>query len=459
MTNPLLRRGSLRLRLLGGTIFWIVISIMLAGWGLGKLFHQHLETQFYAELNNHLAQLTAQLELDEQARPELQSPLVDPRLEQPFSGLYWQIEVYSSNTEQLSKPVLRSRSLWDEILQVPMDRPADGELHRHRISGPQQTNLRVVERVVIIDEHNLRLIVAADENLLTEPIADFKGYLWLALGMLGTGLGFAALMQVAIGLAPLRSLQRSLALVQRGKTVDMEGGFPSEIMPLVKEFNSVLQQNTEMVERARTQAGNLAHALKTPLTILANTANSPARQNDEFAQLVRTQIETMRQQIDYQLTRAQTAASVRLPGIRTAVVPVIQGLIRLMQRVYAESKLEFVLLPTTEPLVFRGEEQDLQEMLGNLLDNAAKWATSRIEISLHSSGEMIEINIDDDGHGIADHERQKVLQRGVRADERTPGSGLGLAIVEELTRLYDGQLKLEKSRLGGLKACLQLPEA
>ena len=279
-------KRQLRIRLLAGTLVWIVISILVAGWGLGQLFHQHVEAQFDVELKNHLDQLTAQLILDEQNQAQVRLLPSDPRLNKPLSGLYWQIDRIAAAGELPTKAVLRSRSLWDETLAVPADTPADGEIHQHRIEGPQGVTLRVVERTVTIDTHSLRLMVAANESLMTGPIADFKGHLWLALGILGMGLTFAASMQVFVGLAPLRSMQDALGRVRHGDARNMEGTFPNEIMPLVNEFNTVLAQNAEVVERARTQAGNLAHALKTPLSVLSNAANAPEKRDDDLARCV-----------------------------------------------------------------------------------------------------------------------------------------------------------------------------
>ena len=452
-------RNSLRMRLLVGTLVWIVISILVAAWGLGQLFHQHVEAQFDAELKNHLDQLTAQLILDEQNQAQVRLHPSDPRLNKPLSGLYWQIDRIAATGEHPVKVVLRSRSLWDETLAVPPDAQAGGELHLHRIDGPQGVVLRVVERTVTIDTHSLRLMVAANESLLTEPIADFKGHLWMALGILGMGLTFAASMQVFVGLAPLRSMQNALGRVRHGDARNMEGTFPNEIMPLVNEFNTVLAQNAEVVERARTQAGNLAHALKTPLSVLANAANAPEKRDDDLARLVASQVDTVRKQVDYHLSRAHAAASVQVLGMRTAVEPVIQGLVRVMQRVHADRQLEFVVHPDQANLVFRGEEQDLQEMLGNLIDNASKWARYRIEIQVKDESGKLRGNIDDDGKGIAEAERDRVFKRGVRADELVPGTGLGLAITADLARMYGGDLVLTKSSIGGLKASLMLPSA
>jgi signal transduction histidine kinase len=457
--NFALLRNSLRVRLLAGTLVWIVISILVAGWGLGQLFHQHVEARFDAELKNHLDQLTGQLILDDRSQAQIRLPPSDPRLNKPLSGLYWQIDRIAAAADPPLKAVLRSRSLWDETIAVPADALADGEIHRHRINGPQGVVLRVVERAVTIDAHLLRLIVAANESLMTEPVEEFKDQLWFALGILGLGLTFAALMQVFVGLAPLRSLQAVLGRVRHGDARNMEGTFPNEIMPLVSEFNSVLAQNAEVVERARTQAGNLAHALKTPLSVLANAVNAPEKRDDDLARLVATQLETVRKQVDYHLTRAQVAAVVQVPGMRTAVEPVIRGLVRVMQRVHADRHLEFVVIPGEVSVSFRGEEQDLQEMLGNLIDNASKWAKSRIEIRVAAVSGKLRLNVDDDGKGIAESERDKVLKRGARADEQVPGTGLGLAITADLARMYGGDLVLAKSSLGGLQASLMLPAA
>lgn len=454
--NPASLRGSLRLRLLVTTLVWIVASIVIAGWGLGNLFRNHVEAQFNADLGTHLDQLTAHLALDGDGRPILSVPMSDPRFNRPFGGLYWQVDRNAGQATPAIKGVLRSRSLWDQVLSVPADVALDGEIHRHRIGGPKDSSLGVVERVVHIDDVSLRLIAAADEKLMVEPIARFSGALWLALGVLGLGLVFAALLQVAVGLAPLRQLRQALGRVRNGDTRQLEGSFPTELRPLVDEFNSVLTQNAEVVERARTQAGNLAHALKTPLSVLANAARG---KDDDLSRLVIGQVETARKQVDYHLTRAQAAAAVRIPGVRTAVAPVIDGLLRTMRRIYAERGLTLVALPMTTGLAFRGEEQDLQEMLGNLLENACKWAAARIEIHAEIDGDRLDIRIGDDGPGIAPDQREALILRGARADQQVPGTGLGLAIVDDLARLYGGRLALDTSSLGGLQASLNLPAA
>jgi signal transduction histidine kinase len=451
---PATLRGSLRFRLLLGTLFWIAASILVAGWGLGNLFRQHVASQFHAQLETHLDQLTAQLAFDGAGRPMLATSLSEPRFNRPLGGLYWQIDRLAGSGVPAAAAVMRSRSLWDQVLRVPADTPTTGDVHRHRIVGPDGAMLGMVERSVAISAQRLRLIVAADEHLMLEPVARFKKELWLALGMLGLGLALAALVQVFVGLAPLRKLRDALGRVRSGETQRMDGHFPAEIMPLVEEFNSVLAQNADVVERARTQAGNLAHALKTPLSVLANAA---AGKDDALARLVATQVEGARKQVDYHLTRAQAAGAARLPGVRAPLGPAVDGLVRTMRRIHAERSLDLRVGPMPANLVFRGEEQDLQEMLGNLLDNACKWAASRVEISAGVEQDRLVIRVDDDGKGIAAAQRQATLRRGVRADEQVPGSGLGLAIVDDLARMYGGGIVLADSPLGGLQAVLALP--
>ena len=339
---------------------------------------------------------------------------------------------------------------------LPPDAAGGGETRQHRLAGPKGTILGVVERSVQIDDVPLRLMVAADERLMLEPVDRFKGSLRLALGVLGAGLAVAALMQVLVGLAPLRKMRDALAQVRSGTTERMEGEFPAEIMPLVAEFNIVLAENAAVVQRARTQAGNLAHALKTPLSVLANAADG---KGGELARLVAAQVDVARRQVDYHLARAQAAAAIRLPGARTPLRPAVEGLVRAMSRIHAERGLDIRVGEMPVEAAFRGEEQDVQEMLGNLIDNACKWAASRVEIAAHIAMGRLDITVDDDGKGIAEEQRNAMIRRGVRADQQVPGSGLGLAIVDDLARLYEGQLTLAVSPLGGLRATLNLPAA
>ncbi|MDP1531359.1 ATP-binding protein [Rhodoferax sp.] len=461
-------RRSLRVRLLLGTLFWIAASILVAGWGLGSLFRQHVSDQFHAELTSQLDQLSAQFTLDAQGRPQLTLALGDPRLSRPYSGYYWQIDQMADSVSARPAAVgqLRSRSLWDHVLALPADILNDGATHQHRAMGPQGQVLGVVERSVRIEDspdgqaRSFRLMTAANEQLMLAPVARLNGLLWLALGVLAAGLMLAAVVQVRVGLAPLRALQSALAKVRQAETQQLEGAFPAEITPLIDDFNKVLAHNADVVARARNHAGNLAHALKTPLSVLANAADAAQEQSPasaKLAQLVSDQVAIARQQVNYHLSRAQVAASTRLPGAKTAVPPVVDGLVRAMCHIHAERQLTLNAGPFAPALGFRGEAQDLQEMLGNLIDNACKWAAQRVDIQARRHADTLVITVDDDGPGLAADQHDRVMQRGVRADEQVPGSGLGLAIVDDLSRLYGGQVTLADSPLGGLRAVLELP--
>jgi len=461
--NPASARGglgSLRLRLLAGTLVWVALTVVVAGWGLGRLFNEHVERQFNAELGTHLEQLAAQLTLDVDDRPALRGALSDPRFARPYSGLYWQIDGIDPDR----RGALRSRSLWDGVLVVPGDRPADGERHVHQAEGPDGARLQLVEQALHPAERpelRLRLIVAANAALIDEPVARFNRLLLLALGLLAGGLAVAALVQVRVGLRPLARLRDGLAAVRDGRAGAIQGRFPAEVQPLVDEFNAVLVRNAEVVERARTHAGNLAHAVKTPLAVLANAAEQAADDAAAatLARLVREQVGLARTQVEHHLARARAAAAVGVPGQRTPLRPVIEGLLRLMGKVHAARALQFELSACDPQLAFRGEAQDLHEMLGNLIDNASKWAARQVRVQVDVHGSELIVRIDDDGPGLRAEAREAVFARGVRADERTPGSGLGLSIVRELAQLYGGGVALLASPLGGLRAELRLPLA
>lgn len=447
---------SLRLRLLAGTLAWILATLAVAGWGLAELFHRHLERQFHAELSTHLDQLTAALVTDDV--PHLAVALSDPRFARPYSGIYWQIDRLPDGASAETGS-LRSRSLWDTTLAVPDDAPPDGEIHIHRIVGPQGHPAHAVERVIRPSEAPAvawRLIVSADSALLQAPLAAFNAPLGGALLLLGSGLVAAAIVQVLIGLRPLAALRQALAQVREGRSAAIAGRFPAELQPLVDEFNAALAANAEVVSRARTQAGNLAHAVKTPLAVLANAA---ADEHTPFGELVREQVATARTQVDHHLARARAAAAVRTRGLRTPLRPAVDGLLRVMAKVHGDRRLHLELKECPADAAFRGETQDLQEMLGNLLDNACKWAHSQVCTRITTDAGQLHILIDDDGPGLPEDIREAVFARGVRADERAPGSGLGLSIVRDLAQLYGGDVALEHSPQGGLRVILRLPAA
>ncbi|MGB6241059.1 MAG: sensor histidine kinase [Castellaniella sp.] len=448
---------SLRLRLLAGVLAWVLLSVAVAGWGIQQLFRQHILAQLQSELTIHLDQLTAALQIGEDGRIALSPLPSDPRFSHPFSGLYWQI----SAPTQHDKPaqMLRSRSLWDSYLP---DAPAElqpGRDLRTTASGPGDAHLQVRMREIEPAEgpfDTLVLSVAADRALWAEPISRFDRMLGMALGVLVLGMLVAAWMQVSYGLRPLVRLRGRLADVREGRADRIVGAFPTEIRPLVEDFNQVLQRNEQSLERARQQAGNLAHALKTPLAVMSNAA---AAADPALPQLVVEQVDTAHRQVDYHLARARAAAAVRVTGLRSPILPLLQGLVRVMQRVHAERGLRYELDGVDADLAFRGEAQDFQEMLGNVLDNAGKWASHRVWVRASRRDGELEIRVEDDGPGLSPERAETVFERGKRADERTPGSGLGLGIVRDLADLYGGWARIEKGALGGACVVITLPAA
>ena len=464
--------SSLRFRLLAATVLALSVALLLAGLLLSGFFKQEVERQFEATLRQQLDQLTSSLEFNTAGEllPMVRT-LPDPRWQRPYSGLYWQIDGPEN--------VQRSRSLWDAVLTLPADPLSDGQVHAHQSTGPQGARLLVLERSVHAPEFPAsawRVAVAADTRSTQDAVKRFGSVLVFSLSALLLLLVLAAFAQVYVGLRPLRSLEQALKELREGRSQALQGNFPQELLPLTDDFNRVLERQAQTLARARQQAGNLAHAVKTPLAVLsqavtqsqtgsAGTSPAPLAQ---LVQLVNEQVALAKRHIDWHLARARSAGAQRLPGQRTPVAPALAGLVRVMQRVHAARELR-IELDVPEPadpadtgLVFAGEEQDLQEMLGNLLDNACKWARHQVRVQAlalprGNAGGQLLVRIEDDGAGIDESLRLQVMSRGVRADESVPGSGLGLAIVADLVALYGGSLQLGQSALGGLKVELLLP--
>ncbi len=463
------RPQSLRLRLLALTALGLTMALLLAGMVLAGLFRDEVMRQFQQGLTQQLDQLTARVAFDAQGHPSVdEASLSDPRWLRPLSGLYWQINAQDQSI------LLRSRSLWDTALANTPDVLADAAIHVHSVTSTQGESLMVLERVIRPADApgtQVRLLVAGDTHAVDAAVARFDGVLALSLCVLLLLLLLAAWAQVALGLAPLQALQRALVALREGRSRQIEGPVPREVQPLVDGFNDVLARNAQVVERARQQAGNLAHAIKTPLAVLGQAAESALANPDglsgqrtaesALAQTVIDQLAIARRQVDWHLARARAAAAHGLPGQRVLVEPVVRGLLRVMEKVHAQRGLQIHVAAGASGLAFAGEEQDLQEMLGNLVDNACKWAHSVVEVSvaMESSGvgAMLLIRVQDDGPGISPERRHAVLERGVRMDESVPGSGLGLAIVVDLARLYGGTLALDEAALGGLRATVRLP--
>ena len=448
--------GSLRLRLLAGTLAWVLLSVALAGWGLRSLFREHIAQQLQAQLVSQLDALSGNVDWDAARQQPRVAALSDVRLQRPLSGLYWQIDRLGPGPQAA---LARSRSLWDQQLQLPaapLEYPARGHRVLRLAGAPGQTLLAVARTLQLPDADAplLRLVVAGDEALLAEPLQRFTRLLLAALSMLALGLALAVALQLQLALRPLALLRERLADVRGGRAARLQGPFPRELAPLVDEFNHVLAENAGMVQRARTQAGDLAHAVHTPLTVLANTA---AQDGSALAQLVREQVASARRQVDWHLARARAAAAVHATGLATPVLEPVRALLRTMARLHAARAVDFTLAAGATDAAFRGEAQDLYELLGNLLDNAGKWARSRVVVQVRRQGGQVCISVDDDGPGIPEAERARMFERGTRLDEERPGSGLGLDIVRTLAETYGGSVQALTSPLGGARMLLCLP--
>ena len=449
--------SSLRFRLLAGTLAWVLLTIVVAGWGLNGLFQQHIMQQVRAELTLHLNQLLSFVAVDANGNVSVPHELSDARFSQPLSGLYWQIDQQDSQEQTEKTGLLRSRSLWDNVLPTKGIGSARAALQDFTITDTEGSVLNAVGRIIQPEEESsspLRLVVAINHDIVALPAERFRNMLMLALSVLAAGLMVAVTTQVILGLRPFGKLRKSLTDVHEGKTLHIKGDFPAELEPLVSDFNKVLDVNAKVIERARTQAGNLAHAVKTPLAILSNAA---AKEQTSFSTLVQEQVALAQRQVNYHLARARAAAAMQASSSRTPVKKSLEALIRVMQRLHAERDLDIKLHLPEEACLFRGEEQDFQEMLGNVLDNACKWARHEIIVAVVADQNEVIITIDDDGKGLPEIQKDQIFQRGIRADEKIPGTGLGLDIVRDLTDLYHGTVMTATSPLGGLRVILRLP--
>jgi signal transduction histidine kinase len=300
-------------------------------------------------------------------------------------------------------------------------------------------------------------MAAEDRTPVTRDVRTFDTTIAVALGLLGIGLIAAVIIQVRVGLRPLFALRREVADVRTGKSERVIGAYPIELEPLASELNALVAHNQEVVERQRTHVGNLAHALKTPLSVILTEAS---QNGGDLASVVERQARIMSQQVDHHLRRARAAARTQGLGERTEVGPVIEELARALEMIFRD-KLTDIRLDCVDGLMFVGERQDLLEMAGNVMENACKWCRRRVRVTSAAAANprTFTIVVEDDGEGLPPAQRESVLQRGERLDESAPGSGLGLSIVDELARAYGGAIRLGESRLGGLRVELTLPRA
>jgi signal transduction histidine kinase len=454
-----MRLNSLAFRLFASAAAWTLVVLPATAILLVSLYREAVERNFDARLNVYLTSLVASTTQGGATSPKEPTTLGEPVFGIPFSGWYWQIKPLNGAT----RPDFVSDSLLDQQLNLPSQNgvSADPSLTRRAYAaGPEQQRLRIVEREIKLAgplSTPYSYAVAGDAREIDRDLAEFTTMLIAALAALGLGLVVATLFQVRFGLSPLRAMRQNLAEIRSGEAERLEGEQPEEIRPLQQELNALIQSNREVVERARTHVGNLAHALKTPLSVISNEARA---QVGPLSAKVVEQAEIMRTQIAHHLDRARVAARSSVIGDVTDVDSVFQALKRTLDRIYEERGLDLAIA-STPGLKFQGERQDFEEMVGNLLDNACKWARSQVkaEARRENATARFTVIVDDDGPGLSQAERARVGKRGQRLDESKPGSGLGLSIVADLAHLYKGHFDLEPSPEGGLRARLELPAA
>jgi signal transduction histidine kinase len=454
-----MRFNSLAFRLFASAAAWTLVVLPITAILLVSIYRGALERNFDARLNVYMTSLIASSTTGGSRQPQEPAPFGEPIFTIPFSGWYWQVKPLDGS----DRPLYVSDSLLDQQLKLPSQTGVspDKTLTRRAYEpGPEGQHLRVLEREIRPAGPNstpYSYAVAGDGDEIDRDLSEFTRLLIAALGVLGLGLLVATYFQVRYGLSPLGNIREDLAAIRSGKAEKLEGELPYEIRPLQQELNALIQSNREIVDRARTHVGNLAHALKTPLSVISNEARS---HQGPLATKVVEQAEVMRTQITHHLDRARVAARSSVIGGVTDVDQVLQGLKRALDRIHEERGLDLEI--TASPgLKFQGEKQDFEEMVGNLLDNACKWAKSRVSASAmrENGARRFTVTVDDDGPGLHEAERKKVVKRGQRIDESKPGSGLGLSIVADLAHLYKGRFELEPSPDGGLRARLELPAA
>ncbi len=446
---------SIAWRLILFSTLVIGLAFLLGGLVLSRLFYWHAITTTNRQLEDILSNLALDVSIEQ---PDRQQPALvavdrsgqETAFNSPFSGKYWQI------TEPGGK-IHRSDSLLDFELAVPaVVRPGDVLVDTHR--GPESQTVLQRHRAVYYRDFGLvmRLSAAVDISEVRALHRSFNFYLFVSLIVLGAVLVAGIFLQVTLALRPLRRAQAKLKQVRKGSATNMGSGqdYPPEIVPLVEEIDALIADNQTIVERARKQVGNLAHGLKTPLSVLQNEIE---QDQSVLAVTVRRQTASIQEQVQRYLALARSVAASQQRGVQTKVNEVAMPLMRTLGKIHRDKGL--ILNAQIAPdLLFAGEHQDLQEMLGNLLDNACKWAQGEVQLSAKRDDKALMICVEDDGPGVADQDLANLGARGKRLDELTPGTGLGLSIVKDLAEVYKGELEFQRSRLGGLSARLIFPD-
>ncbi|WMS41709.1 ATP-binding protein [Acuticoccus sp. MNP-M23] len=436
-----------------------MIALIATGVVLSTAFRETVEERFDETLNVYLSILIGQLADPNTGTIQQAMPtLGDPRFMLPLSGWYWTVLDVDKQTI-----LMASDSLAGDVVVIPeaMRTLAPGAVYQGYVTGPTSEPLRAVaQKIAIEDGQWLLAMVSGDSSSIAEDTAVFAARLAIFLGIFAAILVAITFIQWRVSLRPLHSLRREIEAVQDGAAARVGTEYPREIAPMAEALNTLIDTNRATLERARRHVGNLAHALKTPLSVMMNDA---ASDTTPLARSVREQTQIMQRQLRYYLERAQMAAKERMIGASTDVESALERLYRAMSRLGERRGID-VSLEISEPLKFAGERQDFEEIVGNLVDNGLKWAKERVLIAvvpakttLMGRANMMRVTIEDDGPGLTVEQRRRAMARGQRLDQSKPGSGLGLSIVSELVELYGGTLDLESSPLGGLKVVITLP--
>lgn len=438
--------GSLARRMIAIAALWISVLLIGGGLALDRVLTGAITRNFDTSLEYVLIAMIRSSEIGPDGEVRLVEPLGDQRFLEPYSGLYWQISGGGQEP-------YRSRSLWERSLRAPAPH-VDDDIHIYDSNQFPDEELRVLERNVILPGSRVswRYQIAQTREALDTQVGAVRATLIPSLALLGLGLLILAALQTFYGLWPLRHIRRAIAAMRGGENRRVDAPLPLEVQPMVDELNALLAHNEKQAEEARLHAGNLAHALKTPLTVLVNSATG---QNNPLAETVRREAATMQRQVEHHLARARAVGRRGAAQARATVWDSVESVSRAVGLLYPKVRLD---AEGDRQLVARLERQDLDELIGNLLENAAKYGGGSVFVTVQRSGAMAEIIVEDDGPGISPADRSRVIDRGVRLDSGKPGTGLGLAIVRDVAEIYGGSIALEESEdLGGLLVRLRLP--